>query len=124
MLTVRWTDRAWFTVEDAAKILRVRRNTLYDACASGDFPCSRWGGSDGSWFIRIPAEALLLTPRPETHSRNWHVEDFGEHYNQYVFHFDVPIIPVRRYRNTREIIKTGDYECSLSTGRRWRNPDA
>ena len=115
----RWTDRAWFTVEDAARLLRVRRNTLYDACRRGDFPCSRWGGSDGTWNIRIPAEALLLTPRVSTYSRNWHQDAIREP-EQLSFDFEPPLIPVRLYRNG-EPRNVGDYETGLSK-KKWRNP--
>lgn len=110
---VRWTDRAWWTVEDAARLLRIRRNTLYDACASGDFPAKKVG-----MYWRIPAEALLLTPRVDTRSRNWHVEADS---SQLEFIFDPPLIPIRRYRNG-ERRTVGDYEASLSK-KKWRNPD-
>lgn len=112
---IRWTDRAWWTVDDAARVLRVNRKTLYDACASGDFPSKRVG-----MFIRIPAEALLMTPKPDTLSRNWHVENSNEHLYQYEFEYDVPIVPIKRYRNG-DIRRVGDYETSLSK-KKWRNP--
>lgn len=111
---IRYTDRAWWTVEDAAQLLRVHRETLYDACASGDFPHIRVGR-----YIKIPAEALLLTPRPDPALETAKVRD--EHAGQLAFEFDVPIIPVRRYRNTGEQVRIGDYETRLSK-KKWRNP--
>ena len=50
------THRRWWTVADAARLLRVHTDTLYDACASGGFPHERWDGT-----IRIPCEALRMT---------------------------------------------------------------
>ena len=109
-----WTDRAWFTVQQAAEILRVHTDTLYDACASGDFPCSRWGGTS-NWFIRIPAEALRMRVRPETQQRSYHLTDDPW---QLELPLDVScLIPVRRYRNTREVIGPWAYEDSIYLGR-------
>lgn len=109
-----WTNRAWFTVEEAARLLRVRRNTLYAACAAGDFPCSRWGGTDGAWFIRIPAEALRMQVRPTTQTRNHHLED----HDQMTLDLDPAcLIPVRRFRNTREAIEPWSYEHHLWGGK-------
>lgn len=54
------THRRWWTVADAAQLLRVHTDTLYDACASGDFPHIR----DGQ-VIRIPCEALMMTYVPD-----------------------------------------------------------
>ena len=54
------THRRWWTVADAARLLRVHVDTLYDACASGDFPHIR----DGQ-VIRIPCEALMMTHVPD-----------------------------------------------------------
>ncbi|WP_183595065.1 helix-turn-helix domain-containing protein, partial [Nocardioides soli] len=67
---VVWTERAWWTVEDAARLLRVHTDTLYDACASGTFPHNRIGDSS-AWFIRIPCEALRLRLRPEIRERTY-----------------------------------------------------
>lgn len=50
------THRRWWSVADAARVLRVHTDTLYDACASGDFPHERWDG-----VIKIPCEALKMT---------------------------------------------------------------
>lgn len=57
------THRRWWTVADAARLLRVHTDTLYDACAADDFPHERWDGQ-----IRIPCEALRMTyvPTAET----------------------------------------------------------
>lgn len=103
-----WTTCAWFTVEDAARILRVRRNTLYDACASGDFPCMRFGGTGDSWFIRIPCEALRMRVLPGSPSRTYSTPDDAA---QLELDLDPTcLIPVRRFRNTREVIKAWDWE--------------
>ena len=95
----RYTDRSWWTVEDAANLLRVNIHTLYRAVAANDFPHSRVGP-----YIRIPCEALLLTPHPSTRSRNYHLEDDG----QLAFEFDVPLVPVRLYRNSSEPVRSRD----------------
>lgn len=117
-----WTDRAWWTVEDAAQLLRVHTDTLYDACASGDFPCSRWGGSGDSWFVRIPCEALRLRLRPEVRERTYNT--YGDT-AQLELPLDVScLIPVRRFRNTRELIEPFHYESALWGGRVKRVPDA
>ena|SRR5690349_16109472 len=114
-MSILYTDRAWWSVEDAAKLLRVNIHTLYRACAADDFPHKRVGP-----YIKIPAEALRLTVLPSTQSRNWHLEDSA----QLAFEFDVPLIPIRRYRNDGPRIRFGDYEVQLSTARKWRNqPD-
>lgn len=102
---VRYTDRAWWTVDDAAQLLRVNRKTLYDACAAGDFPHDRIGP-----YIKIPAEALMLTVRPQTQTRTYHVTD-----DPWQLELPLgPIVPVRRYRNG-EVRRIGDYEVHLST---------
>lgn len=87
-----YTDQAWWTVEDAARLLRVNRKTLYDACKEDDFPHQRLG-----WYIRIPAEALGMRVRPETKSRTYHVTD---DHMQYELPLDPAcLIPVKRFRN-------------------------
>lgn len=97
------TDRPWWTVEEAAALLRVNRKTLYEACASDDFPCRRNGR-----YIRIPAEALRLRVKPSTRSRTYHVTDD-------VMQLELPLdvsmlVPVKRFRNTREVIQPWHYE--------------
>lgn len=100
------TDRPWWTVEDAAQLLRVNRKTLYAAIAADDFPHTKLGA-----FIRIPAEALRLSVRPQTRSRSWHLTD---DFMQLELPLDVScLIPVRRFRNTREVIKPFHYEGAL-----------
>lgn len=116
-LVLQYTDRPWWTVEDAARLLRVNVHTLYRACAADDFPHKRH-----SFGIRIPCEALLLTPKPETYSRNYHVADLADP-EQLAFDYGAPLIPVRTYRNSDQPVRPGDYELALSAGRRWRNSD-
>lgn len=107
------TDRAWWSVGDAAKLLRVNVNTLYQACARGDFPHERWENG----YISIPAEAMGLTP-PKVIIEGYNdVEVKG----QLELPFDKPIIPIRVYRNTGRPVRFGDYELSLSHNRTWRN---
>lgn len=106
-----YTDRAWFTVEQASALLRVRRNTLYDLCRTGEFPCSRWGGTNDDWHIRIPCEALGLRLRPELKELTYNTPDD-------LYQLELPLdtaclVPVRRYRNSRELIQAYDYERTL-----------
>lgn len=101
-----YTDRPWWTVEDAARLLRVNKHTLYRAIAADDFPHKRVG-----MFIRIPAEALRLRLRPETKTRSYHVTDDAAQ-------LELPLdpaclIPVRRFRNTRERIQPFHYDYDL-----------
>ena len=103
------TDRPWWTVDDAARLLRVNRKTLYDACNAGDFPSKRVGR-----HIRIPAEALRLRPRPETRSRTYHVTDEP-------MQLELPLdpaclVPVRMFRNGGKI-EPWHYEQSLWGGK-------
>ena len=101
-----WTDKPWWTVAEAAALLRVHTDTLYDACASGDFPCSRVGP-----YIRIPAEALRMRVRPSTRTRTYHDDDVWQ------LELDLDpacLIPVRRYRNG-DIREVWDYEKNLWT---------
>lgn len=110
-----YTDRPWWTVEDAARLLRVNRKTLYEACAAGDFPCDRVGR-----YVRIPAEALRLTPRTQTRSRTYHVSDDSA---QLMLPLDVfCLVPVKRFRNTREIVEAFHYEHDLYATKARRTP--
>ncbi len=100
------TDRAWWTVEDAARLLRVNRKTLYDACNAGDFPHKRIGV-----YIRIPCEALRLRLHPAVRERTYNIRDDAA---QLELPLDVfCLVPVRRYRNSREVIEAWDYERAL-----------
>lgn len=110
---VIYTDKPWWTVEDAARLLRVNIHTLYRAIARDDFPHQKIGP-----YIKIPAEALFLTPLPETRSRTYHVSDEPE---QMEFDFGMTFVPIKRYRDgsTRRL---GDYEVSLSN-KPWRNKE-
>ena len=54
------THRRWWSVAEAARVLRMHTDTIYDACASGDFPHERWDG-----IIKIPCEALKMTYVPD-----------------------------------------------------------
>lgn len=101
-----WTDRAWWTVQDAARLLGVNRKTLYDAIKHDNFPHQHVGH-----YLRVPAEALGYHVRPETKTREYHVKDD-------VMQMELPIpaaclIPVRRFRNTRETIEPFHYEHAL-----------
>lgn len=102
----RYTHRAWWTVDDAARLLRVNRKTLYDACGHDDFPHIKVGP-----YLRIPCEALRLTLHPSVKERTYNIKEDADQ-------LELPLdpaclIPVRRYRNTREIIKAWDYEKTL-----------
>ena len=104
---MRYTDRPWWTVADASRLLRVHTDTLYDACRSGDFPHKYVGP-----YIRIPCEALRLRLHPSVKARTYNVGDADQ--------LELPLdpaclIPVRRWRNTGEVIKSWDYEL-----RPWR----
>lgn len=101
-----YTDRAWWTVEDAAELLRINKHTLYRAIQADDFPHKRIGP-----YIRIPCEALRLRLRPEIKQRTYNMPDDAA---QLELPLDVScLVPVRRYRNTRELIQTWDYERAL-----------
>ncbi len=112
-LMTTYTDRPWWTVGDAAKLLRVNVNTLYQACAREDFPHNRWDNG----YISIPAEAMGLTPIPVAIRGVEGPEVIG----QLELPFDKPIMPIKVYRNTGRPVRVGDYELSLSINRRWRN---
>lgn len=108
-MATTYTHRAWWTVDDAARLLRVNRKTLYDACANDDFPHKRIGV-----YIRIPCEALRLTLHPSVKERTYNIKDDAA---QMELPLDVScLVPVRRYRNTRELITAWDYERNL-----WRH---
>lgn len=94
-----WTERAYWTVEDAAQLLRVNKHSLYRACQK-DFP-HIWVANS----IRIPAEALLLTVRTRKLYRGHEPEEL----TQLAFEFDVPILPVARYRNGERITRQPFY---------------
>lgn len=115
-MALRRTDRPWWTVKDAAKVLRVNPNTLYRACMSGDFPHNRWGNG----YISIPAEALGMKPDPIVIKGYNDTETVG----QLELPFPTPVMPVRVYRNTGLPVRLGDYELALSHNRRWRNDEA
>ena len=101
-----YTERAWWTVDDAARLLRVNRKTLYDACNADDFPHKRLGH-----YIRIPCEALGMRLAPHVKERTYNIPDDAA---QLELPLDVSaLIPVRRYRNTRELITAFDYERHL-----------
>lgn len=100
------TDRAWWTVEDAARLLRVNRKTLYDACNADDFPHKRVGP-----YIKIPCEALGMRLIESVKERTYNLPDD-------VMQLELPLpvamlTPVRRYRNTREVVEAWDYERHL-----------
>ena len=107
------THRRWWTVADAARVLRVHTDTLYDACASGDFPHERWDGT-----IRIPCEALRMTWVPSAE----HLADMRRHarFTEALgdvdqLSLDLPptmLIPAKLYRNgTRK--RAHDFEGAL-----------
>jgi excisionase family DNA binding protein len=101
----RYTDRPWWTVEDAAKLLRVNVHTLYRAVARNDFPHQKIGP-----YIKIPAEALLLTPLPDPIVQRvlrTQVKD-----EQLELPLDPPPVPVRLYRDGSPIRPWG-YEDAL-----------
>lgn len=102
-----YTYRPWWTVEDAAQLLRINKHTLYRAIAADDFPHQRIGT-----LIKIPAEALRLTVHPTTQTRTYHVE----HDNDQLMLDLGPIVPVRRFRNGG-VIKPFHYEAALYSPR-------
>ena len=103
------THRRWWTVADAAQVLRVYPETLYDACRAGDFPHERWNGQ-----IRIPCEALRMTYVPDAATERI-MRNFGaqalEDCDQLFLPLDPAcLIPARRYRNG-ERKDAWDYEA-------------
>ncbi len=107
------THRRWWTVADAAQLLRVHTDTLYDAIRADDFPHQRWDG-----LIRIPCEALRMTyvPDPETLAltRRWAASTANlPDPEQLALPLDPAcLVPVRRYRNG-ERKYANDYERKL-----------
>lgn len=105
------THRRWWTVADAARLLRVHVETLYDAVRADEFPHERWEG-----LIRIPCEALRMTyvPTPEVlaqQRRSAAMSDNLGDPDQLALPLDPScLVPVRRYRNTRELIGPWEYE--------------
>jgi excisionase family DNA binding protein len=105
------THRRWWTVADAAQVLRVHPETLYDACRVGDFPHERWGGS-----IRIPCEALRMTHVPDAATAAL-VREFNTERLDDVDQLALPLdpsclVPARTYRNG-ERKTTWAYEAAL-----------
>lgn len=107
------THRRWWTVADAARLLRVHTDTLYDAIRAGDFPHERWEG-----LIRIPCEALGMThiPDPETLAIQRKARLLSAALpdpDQLALPLDpLCLVPVRRYRNG-ERKRAHDYESAL-----------
>lgn len=80
------------------------KDALYDACASGQMPSYRIGAA-----IRIPSAALRMkyVPAPETQA----ILAGSQDHEQLELPLDPScLVPVRRYRNTRELIGAWDYE--------------
>lgn len=108
------THRRWWTVADAAQLLRVHTDTLYDACASGDFPHERWDGGQ----IRIPCEALRMTYVPTAeilHQMRKAQANLDNMPDPDQLSLDIPpsmLIPVRLYRNG-DRKRAHDYERRL-----------
>lgn len=88
--------------EDAARILRVNVHTLYRALRRSEVPAMRVGP-----YFRIPVTFLLLEPPAALPALPRHEPD------QLEFEYDVPIHPVRVWRNTKEPIRPWNYEASL-----------
>ncbi len=84
----------YVSVEDAALILRMNKWTLYRNMQ--DIPHIKLGGI---WKIHVSFLMLEYTPPVEV------TKYLQEDMNQLEFEYDVPIRTVRRYRNTREMIK-------------------
>jgi hypothetical protein len=104
------THRRWWTVADAAQVLRVNVGTLYDACKDG-FPHERWNGG-----IRIPCEALRMTYVPDAATAHL-MRTLGELAVDDVDQLELPLdpsclVPARAYRNG-ERKPAWDYERSL-----------
>jgi hypothetical protein len=105
------THRRWWTVADAAQVLRVHVETLYDACRADAFPHERWSGQ-----IRIPCEALRMTYVPDAATqhlaRTMASQPLGD-----VDQLELPLdpsclIPARTYRNGDKH-RPWDYEARL-----------
>lgn len=103
------THRPWWTVDDAAALLRINPHTLYRAVARGEVPVQRVGP-----YIRIPAEFLgMHVAAPARYvpaSRTYHHSDPDQ--------LELPLdprclIPVKVWRNTGQPIAAFDYEHQL-----------
>jgi len=99
VVQVPYTTKPWWTVAQASALLRVSVDCLYDAVASGQFPAKKVGP-----YWRIPCEALRMTVHPSVKARTYNLPDD-------VMQLELPLdpaclIPVRRYRNTRELVPT------------------
>lgn len=112
MPTAPLTHRAWWTVDDAAALLRMNPHTLYRAVRRGEVPAQRIG-----IYIRIPAEFLgMRVAKPDPYvpaSRTYHQDD--------PLQMELPLdpkclVPVRVWRNTGKPIPNWDYERNL-----WRH---
>ena len=110
-LMVTYTDRAWWTVEDAAPF----QSTIVSACprrsARQLYPQPRrQPGSESP-----PGPGTWPIP-PQTRTRSYHLTD-----DAYQYELDLgPMVPIRRYRNG-DPRRVGDYEVALSIYRTWRN---
>lgn len=109
MATGPFTHRAWWTVADAAQMMRLNPHTLYRAIARGEVPVMRVGT-----YIRIPAEHLgLRVVKPahaHQHTRSYHADD--------PYQLELPLdpkclVPVKVWRNTGQRIPNWDYEYQL-----------
>jgi hypothetical protein len=105
------THRRWWTVADAAQVLRVHPETLYDACRVGDFPHQRWSGQ-----IRIPCEALRMTYVPDAATahlaRTMNSQPLGDVDQLFLPLDPACLVPARLYRNG-ERKPVWDYEAAL-----------
>jgi excisionase family DNA binding protein len=96
-IVLGYTDFEYVSVEYAAKVLRINKHTLYRAVARDEIPVVRVGS-----YIRIPVQFLMFEPKPRKPlSTALSTEVNG----QLAFTFDVPIIPVKLWRNTGESVK-------------------
>lgn len=110
MPTARTTARAWWTVDDAAALLRMNPHTLYRACRTGDIPAKKLGN-----YWRIPAEALGFRVEqpalPSAASRVYHLHNDPDQ-------LELPLdpaclVPVKVWRNTGKPIPNWSYEHQL-----------
>jgi excisionase family DNA binding protein len=101
----KYTDKPWWTPEEAARVLRVNVHSLYRAIRRGDFPHQRIG-----MYIKIPAEAMGLTPLPDPIVRR--VLKSQERWEQMELPLDPPPVPVRLYRDGTQK-RSWDHERAL-----------
>lgn len=105
------THKRWWTVADAARLLRVHTDTLYDAVRNDDFPHERWGAE-----IRIPCEALRMTyvPSPDLVALARRIDTSTDDFDQLALPLDPScLVPTtKRYRNG-ERKEAHDYERRL-----------